>query len=212
MKIYIDNKDLNVVKIKAFSDMKQPANTTELVIGDEYDDLFSIMKRMIDGVRTTYYYKRIAPRKFKRIPVEIHDYELDVYKGQYLVYYKDSGKVDWNPVKPQLRLSTDAEDVVAPFDGMPDLKANGKSSCKIWANKYNSVGIPLTRGKDNDLVTFTVTRGSLSESSVRMVNGECYTTLTSSLENISRQVEVKAKMGDIEESLILQFAPSSAYV
>ena len=211
MRIYIDNADMNIVRIKAWGNQPRPANTALAEADSKYDDLFLILKRIYGRGKTTYIYERKRTRSYRRIAINVPDPLFEEYKGQYLVYYKDSGLVTWNPVKPHLELTTDAKDVLLPFNGLPDVKADGKSSCKILVQKYNSVGIPLQRGQDNDIIEFETTAGTLSSNSERMFMGKCFVTLTTDMDRFNKQVQVIAKMGSIEGSIILQFAPASLY-
>ena len=211
MKIYIDNVDMNIVKIKAWGDSVRPSNTIVAESESKYDELFKIMDRVLQQGEPTYIYVHKGVRQFKKTAIFVNDPLYTEYEGQYLVYNKSNSEVLLNPVKPSIQLTTDATDVVKPFNNLPDIKADGKSSCIITVTKYNSLGVPLLRSKDRDVIQFSTTNGTLSVSSTNLVSGRCHVTLTSSVEVISKQVEIRASMGSIEGTIIIQFAPPSAY-
>lgn len=111
-----------------------------------------------------------------------------------------------------IELSTDAEDTHEPYDGIPDIPADGSSSCAITIKKVDRQGNYHTDASDDDQIDIRCTRGSLNLLRTNLVNGEAVVDLTSVQETCVSNVEVwgsaeGSKLG--KESIKIQFAPVS---
>ena len=107
---------------------------------------------------------------------------------------------------PRIELTTDAVDTADPINGIPDIPADGTSSCSIIIKKRDRAGNYLTDVGDNDTIDLECSRGKLSALRINIVNGEASVTLTSIAETCVS--EVKAKVEGMEPVIIrIQFAP-----
>lgn len=111
-----------------------------------------------------------------------------------------------------LELTTDAEDTYQPYDGIPDIPADGTSSCSIFIKKVDREGNYHTDESDNDQVDIRCSRGSINALRVNLVNGEASVTLTSVTETCISNVEAwgseyGSKLG--KQTIDIQFAPVS---
>jgi len=105
-----------------------------------------------------------------------------------------------------IELTTDAIDTADPINGIPDIPADGASSCTILIKKKDQAGNYLTDISDNDTIDLECTRGKLSVLRIDLVNGEASLTLTSIAETCVS--EVKAIADGMEPVTIqIQFAP-----
>jgi len=105
-----------------------------------------------------------------------------------------------------LELSTDATDTADPINGIPDIPADGTSTCTIFIKKKDLFGNYLTSSEDNDTIYLTNTRGKLSSLKVNLVNGQAQVTLQSIPETCVSIVEAKGE-NLISARIQIQFAP-----
>jgi len=107
-----------------------------------------------------------------------------------------------------IELTTDATDTHQPYDGIPDIPANGTSTCNIFIKKKDPYGNYMTDPGDNDQIELENTRGSLSAIQTNLVDGEATIVLTSIAETCIS--EITATGEDLKEGEIqIQFAPTS---
>jgi len=105
----------------------------------------------------------------------------------------------------ELEASTDATDTYDPYDGVPDIPADGVSTCTITVKKKDLAGNYLTGAGDDDTVEFDTSRGALSDLRKDMVNGEVSVTLRSVQETCV--ATVTANIEGASCSIMIQFAP-----
>lgn len=104
-------------------------------------------------------------------------------------------------------ISTDATDSYSPYDGIPDITADGISSCTITITKKKNDGTTDT-SDDTTVVTFLTTRGSLDSLQETMTNGVATVTLTSVAETTIATVTAQIE-GEEDLTIDIQFAPGS---
>lgn len=201
MKFYIDNTEDDIVRIKGWGDINPPvrSQTIELCpnkIEKKKMRIFEILKHEGDTRRP---WCNISPEIFQE------------NKGKFLVFYKEYGIIDWNPTQPYIKVSVDIEDTLIPYDGIPDMVADGSNYCYINVKKYSSTGNILNRSKDNNLIEFKATSGTLEENKKRMTLGECRVKLITDKVYKTRQVKITAFMGEKSDSIVIQFAPRDLY-
>jgi len=83
-----------------------------------------------------------------------------------------------NKTKYYLEVTTDAVDSGAPIDGIPDIVANGVSTCTITVKKKDKNGDVVTDATDTISAALS-NGGSLDSYSKALVSGEITFTLTS---------------------------------
>lgn len=106
-----------------------------------------------------------------------------------------------------LALTTDATDTADPINGIPDIPADGTSSCTISIQKKNGADdSDMTGAEDNETVDLETSRGKLSSLRVQLANGAAQVTLTSVPETCVTGVTAKAD-GLTQGSIQIQFAP-----
>lgn len=108
--------------------------------------------------------------------------------------------------QPILEMTTDAADSADPINGIPDIPADGASSCSISVRKKDRAGNYLTDASDNDTVDLECTRGKLSDLRIDLVNGEASVSLTSIAETCVSEVKAAAE-GMEPVTIQIQFAP-----
>jgi len=126
---------------------------------------------------------------------------------------ENTGSGDWGnrtaflaAIPNQLEITTDATDSLDPIDGIPDIAADGSSTCTLTIKKKNGqTGDYMTEAGDNDTVDISATRGKLSALRVDLVNGEAAVTLTSVIESVVTDVTVTSS-GLADDSIQIQFA------
>jgi len=107
-----------------------------------------------------------------------------------------------------IELTTDATDDSDPIDGIPDIPADGSSSCTVFIKKMSGHGNYLTGSEHNDQIDLRASRGRLNDLRVNLVNGEAQVTLTSVAETCVSKVHAHSDTIDYEDSEIeIQFAP-----
>ena len=86
-----------------------------------------------------------------------------------------------------MELTTDATDTESPYDGVPDIPADGTTTCKVIIEIKNPDG---SRNTDADCtVILETTGGTLSQISVSVTDGyDDTTTLKSTLETVKVKV------------------------
>ena len=127
-----------------------------------------------------------------------------------LIYGGDPGDYTEQHYNNYLELTTDATDTADPVDGIPDIPADGVSSCTITIQKKNGeTDADMVAAGDDDTVTLTNTRGALSVLQVDLVNGTADVTLTSVAETCISDIVASADGLD-SGSIQIQFAPPVA--
>ena len=104
-----------------------------------------------------------------------------------------------------LELTTDATDTADPIDGIPDISADGVSSCTLYIKKKSKLGNYLTGASHTDQIDLSCTRGKLSAIRVNLVNGEAEITFTSVAETCVS--DIVANSEDMSATIQIQFAP-----
>jgi hypothetical protein len=105
----------------------------------------------------------------------------------------------------RLELTTDAPDI-SPYNGIPEIPADGHSTATIFIRKKSPSGEPLTGDEDNDLIVLHTTRGTLSHRQVRLHHGQAQVTLRSSTDTII--ADVTAQGENLRRYMLhLEFAP-----
>lgn len=110
-------------------------------------------------------------------------------------------------IKPLLRLTTNAKDTTSPYDGYPDIPADGKSQAKIFIEKILPGGSPCSTSKDNDELYIKTERGKLSDLKLKLVKGKAEFTIQSVPETVITTITVFDPKNQIEKGqIVLQFA------
>ena len=105
-----------------------------------------------------------------------------------------------------LELTTDAIDSSSPIDGIPDITANGTSTCTITVTKKDADGNVVAGA--TDVITLETSRGRLDELQKALASGSVSFTLTSAQETcIANLKAVSAEENVLEGSIYIQFAP-----
>ena len=111
-----------------------------------------------------------------------------------------------NPSK--ISLSTNATDSVSPFDGIPDISADGVATASIDLQKKDKDDNDMTSAGDNDTIHLSTDGGSLSTISINFVNGAASVTLTSSTETKCATIRAWDPNGKlVEDTIQIQFRP-----
>ena len=133
------------------------------------------------------------------------DYTLTMGKLSTDCSVGDAGstRTEWLAVTT-FEISTDAEDTYDPYDGVPDIPANGTSSCTITITAKDRAGD--TKDDDTTVVIFKSTRGSLSSLTETMSDGVCSVDLTSVAETTVATVTAEIE-GQRPLTIDIQFAP-----
>lgn len=110
-------------------------------------------------------------------------------------------------LQPVLNLFTDAKDSYYPYSGVPDIPADGESSCNIYI---------LCVYKDSDIVEedrniiLKTTNGKLDKLLVTLKNGFGVVKLTSSTDTCITKITAypEEDNGEVEDGIIrIQFSP-----
>jgi len=135
------------------------------------------------------------------------DYTLTMGKAHYdcPIYAGEVSRTEWLAVAT-FEISTDAIDSYQPYDGIPDIPANGTSSCTITVTAKDRAGD--TKDDDTTVVVFKTTRGSLSSLQVTMTDGVAETDLTSVTETTIATVTAEIE-GEEPLTIDIQFAPTT---
>lgn len=105
----------------------------------------------------------------------------------------------------RLELTTDAPDI-SPYNGVPEIPADGHSTASIFIRKKSPSGELLAGEEDNDLIVLHTTRGTLSQRQVRLQHGQAQVTLRSSTDTII--ADVTAHGENLRRYMLhLEFAP-----
>lgn len=110
-----------------------------------------------------------------------------------------------------IELTTDAEDTYQPVDGIPDIPADGSSTCNIYIKKINRSGAYCQDAGDDDQIDITSSRGNLGTLRTNLVNGEATIVLTSVAEEcVSKIIAFGSGEGAVIPSgtIQIQFAPT----
>ena len=108
----------------------------------------------------------------------------------------------------KIKLTTTATDTVVPFDGVPDIVADGVSTATINLQKKDKDDNDLTSAGDNETIYLSTDGGSLSAISVNLVNGAASVTLTSSIETKCALIKAWASDDSLtSDTLLIQFRP-----
>jgi len=168
-----------------------------------------------DGSTTEFHFQRIDVSgmgiTIGNVPIESNTFEAtDGILDRCGVKEWSSGKRDEWLQECELELTTDAEDTYDPYDGIPDIPADGVSSCTITVKKKDRLGNYKTSESDNDQIDIRATKGALSTLRTNLVNGEAAITLTSLIETCVSVVDVwgSAEGSPLSRKTIqIQFAP-----
>lgn len=108
---------------------------------------------------------------------------------------------------PQLRLTTDATDTISPYDGYPDIPADGKSKATIFVQKILPGGSPCNSMKDTEELYIKTDRGKLSTLKLKLVQGKAQFQIQSVPETILATITVFDPNNEIEQGqIVIQFA------
>lgn len=170
-----------------------------------------------DGNTTEFEYQRINVDDISiaigRVPVESNTYEATAgIVDRCAVGGWNSGARDEWLSECVLEVTTDAEDTYQPYDNIPDIPADGTSTCSIIVKKKDRNGNYKTDETDNDQIDIRCTRGSLDALRTNLVNGEATITLTSVSETCISTIEVwgSGEGSTLRKKTIeIQFAPVS---
>lgn len=106
----------------------------------------------------------------------------------------------------RLEITTDAVDTADPINGMPDIQADGISTCTITIKKVANDNSYLTGAEDDDIIEIRTTKGELSALRVNLVNGSADVILTSIA--TTSVAEIFASASGLKSAYIqIQFAP-----
>jgi len=142
--------------------------------------------------------------RIRNIDIELPSY---AFATEYLKY--DESLNSFEVVSREaLDITTDATDSYQPYDGVPDIEANGTSSCTIFFKKKDSDGNYLTGDDDDDQIDVECSRGLLSAIRVNLVSGEAQVTLISAPETCVSNL-VATMGGSCRGEIKIQFAPVS---
>lgn len=111
-----------------------------------------------------------------------------------------------------IELTTDAKDSYQPHEGIPDIPADGESTCSIIIKKKNAFGEYCTSKADNDQIDIDCTRGSLSTLRINLIKGTATIKLTSIKETCLSTVSVYGSDKNSplnKQQITIQFAPTS---
>ena len=106
-----------------------------------------------------------------------------------------------------IHLSTDATDTYDPFDGIPDIVANGTSYCTIDIKMMHN-DETVDTGDDTTVVDIDASRGLLSAIRVTLSSGVASVTLTSVAETCISDITARVG-GIIVDTIKIQFAPGA---
>jgi len=109
--------------------------------------------------------------------------------------------IERKPAPPKIHLTTNAQDT--DRDGFPELAADGKSKATITVEVKDAKGKLV---KDDFILAFKTTGGSLSARRVETKGGKAKVTLTSSVETVTATVSASGE-GVQEASLTFEFMP-----
>lgn len=113
---------------------------------------------------------------------------------------------DAAPTRYVIQLSTDATDTAAPYNGIPDIPADGVSTCTITVEVMEDGATSPASGFDEDIYLST-TAGKLSPLSVTLVDGVGTSTLTSNTDTVTATIKAwSPTRGDLSDSIQIQFA------
>jgi len=132
--------------------------------------------------------------------------------GDFVEITYDGGSLSVLDNMRFIELTTDAEDTHQPYDGIPDIPADGTSQCNIFIKKKKRDGSYCTESSDDDQIDISCTRGKLNIIRTNLVNGEATVILTSISETC---VSTIYALGSSEGSFLdqgeieIQFAPTS---
>ena len=208
MKIYIEQSADNVVDIVDWgAEIDQPADTDVVDNVDGFNDQFELDQR----IRYNAGGSRWDAMNDEDVPFYTETAYVTRFTGRQLLYEKDTGIVYFAKAADEnicLELTTDATDTADPIDGIPDIEANGISTCTITIKKVNGLGEYMTDAADDDTIDLKCTRGNLSALRVDLVNGEASVTLTSTTETCVSGIYAESQEEAVNEAKIqIQFAP-----
>lgn len=110
-------------------------------------------------------------------------------------------------IKPILKITTDAKDTISPYDGYPDIPADGKSIANIYIQKVLPGGTPCKTSSDNDILYIQTDRGKLSTLKIQLEQGRGQFSIQSVPETILANILVYDPNNQIESGhFTIQFA------
>lgn len=146
----------------------------------------------------------VEKKKTKTLVLEDHSGVLDFY-WQYK--YDESKNKIVKKIIPELKISTDAKDTVSPYDGYPDIPADGKSEATIYVQKVLPGGTYCNKASDNETLYIQTNRGKLSDLKIQLEKGKGQFKLTSIPETILATVSIFDPNGKIKRGeIVIQFA------
>ena len=152
----------------------------------------------------TYQYFKVTRNKTATLVIPDHqkcmqahwNFKVDIAKKKVVA-----------KIKPLLKLTTKATETTSPYDGYPDIPADGKSEAKIFIEKILPGGSPCNSTKDNEELYIKTERGKLSALKVKLVHGKAEFKLQSVPETVITTITVFDPNEQIEKGqIILQFA------
>ena len=122
------------------------------------------------------------------------------------IYNEKSGKIE-QKMRPYLILKTTAKDTVSPYDGYPDIPADGESKALIKIQKMYPGDNPAVETSDSDEIHIKTSRGKLSDLKLQLKKGRGQFYLTSVPESVVATVEAYDPRSKIKRGRIqIQFA------
>lgn len=202
MKLYTEISSNDKVKIVDFGELSSIPENTELHETSKH----------VSQIFTTYKHIQILNEEGKYAGLldsamfDTDDERYVRFNGVDLVYYKSIDLVTWDTtvLNFSFEITTDATDTHSPYEGVPDIDADGTDYCTITITQKDYKGDILSEDKT---VYVECSRGKLSALSVDLVNGVGTVTLTSVSETCISVVEVRDELGgEVFGFIEIQFA------
>jgi len=170
-------------------DNKASMDEQSLILGADISDLVNVGERkyISDNIE--------AVNTIKDTPLHNKD-------ESYLSYDSQSDEIEVK-ARELLEITTDAQDTSDPYDGIPDIPADGTSQCTLYIKVKNKSGDYLQLNTETILES---TRGRLSSLKVNLTNGVGEVSLLSAKETCVSTITASASRiipGDIK----IQFSP-----
>jgi len=145
------------------------------------------------------------PKKKTDFLIVPDNFELMKKQGDFRVNKLRNGIE--RKLKPILILTTDARDTVQPYDGYPDIPANGVSEATIYIQKSFLGGDPCAKDSDNEELIIETSRGKLSNLKVKLKKGKASFKVKSVPETVLATITVFDPSGTIDPAkIVIQFA------